>query len=179
MSHFGQEKAQRLFWNKAFHVADRVWNISLKNTFFPPAKVADLLRLVTSNSLKDLVILPYMNRSVSQVAESCGISNDQFFRFLDEQLIITAQAGASQTPFIFGAPAVCYPNSSNFYVPGGLIEMVFACLDHLESNHGQWLNKQRVVQIDQVKEGISNYHRQGIGSTGSCRDLQYTNLEYA
>lgn len=152
-SQFGQDKAQQRFWDKAMYVADRVWNISLKNTFFPPSKPLDLLRLVASNSLKDLIILPYMNRSVSQVAESFGISNHQFFRFLDEQLIITAQAGASQTPFIFGAPAICYPNFSNFYVPGGLIEMVFTCLDHLESNHGQWLNKQKVVQVDQVKEG--------------------------
>ena len=153
IGHFRQEKAQRLFWNKAFHVADRVWNISLKNTFFPPAKVADFFRLALNNSPKDLAILPYMTRSVEQVAKSCGISNESFFRFLDEQLIITAQAGAAQTPFIFGAPAVCYPNSSNFYVPGGLIEMVFSCLDHLESNQGQWLNKQRVIQIEQVKKG--------------------------
>ena len=31
--------------------------------------------------------------------------------------------------------------------------MVFTCLDHLESNHGQWLNKQKVVQINQNKQG--------------------------
>ena len=153
ISHFGEEKAQRKFWKKSFYVADRVWNISLKNTFFPPAKPSDFFRLALNNSPKDLAILPYMVRSVAQVARSCGITEERFYRFLDEQLIITAQAGATQTPFTFGAAAICYPNSSNFYVPGGLIEMVFTCLDHLESNHGQWLNKQKVVQINQNKQG--------------------------
>ena len=153
INRFGEAQAQAKFWQKAFMVNDRVWQISLKNRTFPPKNMIEWLKLPFTNSPSDLLILPYMLRSVANVAGRLGISNPAFYRFLNEQLMITAQASSLDTPFIFGAPAICYPNASNYYVPGGLIEMIYACLDFIEKKGGKYVNKQRVNGIEKNEGG--------------------------
>jgi C-3',4' desaturase CrtD len=159
---FGEAKAQKEFWMEAFRVNDRIWQISLKNRAFPPAHFFDWLKLPFANSLRDLFLLPYMRRSVANVAKSFGIKNESFYSFLDEQLMITAQAPSADTPFLFGAPAITYPNASNYYVPGGLIEMIYCCLDYIEDNGGKFVNKQRVTSIVKESGGFQVRTNEGL-----------------
>lgn len=147
IQHFGEAEAQKSYWNLAFNVSDIVWKVSGKNHFFPPRAVSDWFRLL-KNDPRDVWVLPYALLSVKDVASGKGISNPEFFRFLDEQLMISAQAGTSDTPFLFGAPACTYTNATNYSVPGGLIEMIHTLKDFIEIHGGEVRNKEKVVSLD-------------------------------
>jgi len=144
---FGEQSSQRTFWKLAFRVSDVVWKVSGKNHFFPPVKTTDWFHLL-KNDPRDVWVLPYALKSVKDVAVGCGISNPDFFRFIDEQLVISAQSASYETPFLFGAPAVTYTNSTNYYVPGGLVEMVHTLRDYITEKGGKVQTKERVVAIE-------------------------------
>jgi len=150
---FGNSESQRRFWELAFALSDVVWRVSSKNNFFPPASPRDLWSLLSSNHPKDVWILPYALKSVSDVMQQYHVDSPSFRQFVDEQLMITAQAGAKQTPFLFGAAGLTYTNYSNFYVPGGLINMVHVIRDFIEERGGTIQTKSKVRHIAQTPDG--------------------------
>ena len=154
--HFGEEKEQEQFWELIFQISDVVWKAALQNKTFPPNKLSEWFHLFR-NDLRDVWILPYAFYSVKQTASKIGISNPEFYRFLDEQLVITAQASSVETPFLFGAPALSYTNSTNYYVPGGLIEMVKVLLSRFEELGGVFLNREVVQSIEKRNGGYHVY----------------------
>ena len=145
---FGNRKGQKKFWNLAFGIADVVWKVSLRNTFFPPRKLTEWIKLFTSNSPTDVWVLPYAFKSVNQIAKKCGVATSKFLQFLDEQLMITAQAKANEVPFLFGAAGLTYTNYSNFYVPGGLLQMIYTIRNFIEQKGGKLATKQAVIHIE-------------------------------
>ncbi len=150
-AHFGNFKGQQQFWQKAYTVADTVWKVSARNPFFPPRNPAEWISLVVNNNPADAPVLRYGLMSVRQVARKCGVDTPDFIRFLDEQLIITAQSGSEDTPFLFGAAGLTYTNYSNYYVRGGLIQMIRTLKKKLETDGGELKCKKRVTNI--TKEG--------------------------
>ncbi len=149
--HFGEEASQKSFWELAFRTSDLVWRVSSKNPFFPPVEAADWLRLL-KNDPRDLRALPYALKSVRKVASGMGLTNPDFFRFLDEQLMISSQAPSAQTPFLFGAPAITYTHSTNYYVPGGLLKMSETLRDVVTDRGGEVRTKERVLYLEK-REG--------------------------
>jgi len=145
---FGNSSAQRQFWEKALALSDIVWKASSGNPFFPPQNMGDWLRLIRANSPSDAWILPYAFKSVQEVMQQTGVDTPEFVRFVDEQLMITAQSKSGDTPFIFGAPGLTYTNYSNFYVPGGLINMVKAIQHYVEEQGGQLHTKEAATHIE-------------------------------
>lgn len=145
--HFGNEREQEKFWNLAFKVSDVVWKVSSVNHFFPPQKIRDYVELF-KNDIRDVWVLPYVFRSVKKIATEIGITNHKFIKFLDEQLMISAQAVSEETPFLFGAPALTYTNYTNYYVPGGLLEMVETLAEFIREKGSHLLTKEKVLSID-------------------------------
>ena len=150
---FGNGSAQQRFWKLAAEISDLVWKASLDNHFFPPESIADWAALLRNNRIRDAWILPYAFRSVGEVMRSFGVASPAFVQFVDEQLMITAQATAANTPFLFGAPALTYTNYSNYYVPGGLINMVQTISDFIERNGGDVRTKTPVRAISRKGTG--------------------------
>jgi C-3',4' desaturase CrtD len=151
-SHFGEHAAQRAFWELAYKVSDVVWRVSGRNHFFPPVKLAEWPHLL-KNDLRDVWVLPYAFTSVKETALKVGISNPYFYRFLDEQLIISSQADSRDTPFLFGAPAVTYTNYTNYYVPGGLIKMVDILTGFIKERGGSIQVKESVISVEKNSNG--------------------------
>jgi C-3',4' desaturase CrtD len=145
---FGNETGQRSFWEEALAVSDLVWKVSLKNPFFPPQKISEWLQLATNNNPLDVWGLKYAFQSVEDVMKKYGVDTPKFRRFLDEQLMITAQAKSHQTPFLFGAAGLTYTNYSNYYVPGGLLEMVNTIREFICEKGGALHTKEGVEMID-------------------------------
>lgn len=145
--HFGEHSEQEKFWKLAYDISDVVWKVSGKNHFFPPQDAKESLQLL-KNDLRDVWVLPYAIKSVKEVALEIGVSNPKFFRFLDEQLLISAQSKSKDTPFLFGAPAITYTNYTNYYVEGGLIKMVETLQEFIEQKGGKLHTKEKVVSID-------------------------------
>jgi C-3',4' desaturase CrtD len=147
IKHFGEAAEQRAFWELSYRISDVVWRVSGKNHFFPPLNAGDWVSLL-KNDPRDLWVLPHALKSVRKTAVDIGISNPEFYQFLDEQLIISAQSKSEETPFLFGAPAITYTNYTNYYVPGGLLEMVRALQKYIEQQGGRINTKERVLSID-------------------------------
>lgn len=144
---FGEPSEQKEFWEKAFAVSDVVWKVSGRNRYFPPVEPSDWLRLV-KNDISDIWILPYAIQSVKETATKMGITNSEFYTFLDEQLMISAQSESSETPFLFGAPAITYTNYTNYYVPGGLLELVRRLEEFLIQKNGELHTREGLASID-------------------------------
>lgn len=148
---FGNEQGQRAFWNEAFKVSDLVWKVSLRNPFFPPQEFSEWGQLAINNNPLDVWVLKYAMQSVQDVLQTFGIDTPKFRRFVDEQLMITAQAKSPQTPFLFGAAGLTYTNYSNYYVPGGLLEMINTIRSFIQNKGGALHTKEGVEMI--TKEG--------------------------
>lgn len=151
---FGNPHGQRKFWAEALKVSDIVWKVSLKNPFFPPRSLKDWTRLAITNSPIDAKVLPYALKSVQQIMEKFEVDTPLFRRFVDEQLMITAQSKSTDTPFLFGAAGLTYTNYSNYYVPGGLLEMIKSIQNFVEQNRGELHTKEAVVKLLKVEDGF-------------------------
>jgi C-3',4' desaturase CrtD len=172
---FGNPEGQATFWDAAFDVADTVWKVSARNTHFPPRSVSDLVRLATSNSPLDVPALRYALISVGDMLKRHDIDTREFRAFIDEQLMITAQAGADEVPFLFGAAGITYTNYANYYVPGGLLEMIRSLQGYIEQHGGQLLTKNRVIRIS--RDPSDNLFRVETQSGQVFRSpLVYSNL---
>lgn len=144
---FGQPIEQEKFWNLAKRISDTVWKVSLKNSFFPPIDLKDWF-VLAKNDPRDVWILPYAFKSVKEISREIGITHPDFLRFLDEQLMISAQAVASETPMIFGAPALTYTNYTNYYSRGGLLEFIRVLQRKIEESNGEVKMRRKVIGID-------------------------------
>ncbi|WP_138429540.1 phytoene desaturase family protein [Fodinibius saliphilus] len=144
---FGQRSQQLSFWELAYKISDVIWKVSLNNHFFPPVKWQDLISLFGNNNPKDLWVLPYALKSVADVMKDFHLYFPEFRQFINEQLMITAQSTAEETPFLFGAAGLTYTNYSNYYVPGGLIKMIHEIRDYILKKGGEVKTKSPVVSI--------------------------------
>jgi len=162
---FGNARQQQEFWELALRVSDLVWRASERNPFFPPDTPSEWLQLAVNNNPAHAWVLPYAIRSVKEVMQEFGIASDSFLSFVDEQLMITAQAKAQDTPFLFGAPALTYTNSSNYYVPGGLIKMIESIADFIKSGGGAIHNKEPVEQILRKDNAYKVFTSKGVYSS--------------
>jgi phytoene dehydrogenase-like protein len=153
---FEQPAQQRKFWQHLLRLNDFVWQASARNRRFPPQGLGDLLTLAVSNPPQDLPKPLWAFVSIERMLRFYGLAGDERFRrFLNEQLLITAQSFVEQTPFLFGAPALCYTNASNYYIPGGMIRLPFALMAKLGQFGGDLRLRHRVDRIE----------RQGAGYT--------------
>jgi len=156
---FGNERSQQSFWELALNVSDIVWEASERNSFFPPQSLREWLKLPINNKPSHLWVLPYAFKSVEEVIKSHGLDSPRFRKFVDEQLMITAQSTASETPFLFGAPALTYTNYSNYYVPGGLIKMVDEIASFVRKKGGALHTKEPVQHITKKEKGYRVYSK--------------------
>lgn len=152
---FGDAEKQEKFWRLAWKISEVVWRIAGSNLRFPPSSIKDLLYLGIQNNPADIRYLKYAFQSVETVLKKHGLGqNKALMRFLDEQLMITAQNTSSETPFLFAAPALCYTNYSNYYLPGGMISLPKALYRELRWRGSQLRLRKKVTSIRQQKDGL-------------------------
>lgn len=121
---FGKYK-QREFWEHCYGISQEVWRTSLRQRSFPFSNTKDLLLSGMRVTPGQLRLLPGAFRTMEQVLQKYGLrQNELFTQFVNEQLLITAQNYLPEVNELFGATALCYTLYSNYYVPGGLINLV-------------------------------------------------------
>jgi phytoene dehydrogenase-like protein len=150
---FGKAKEQKAFWKKTKELSDFVWRVSETNVFFPPKSVGDWFEAVKKNKIADLPKLKNLFISTKNALESFGLNDQKFIRFIDEQLMITAQSSSDDVPYLFAAPALTYPHAQNYYVPGGLWNMAYACTKFVSDNGGVFESKAAVIKIIKNNDG--------------------------
>ncbi len=129
--------AQRAFWEKCMEVSEFVWQASTRYVHFPPGNRRDLLETIKNFKSSDLRYGRYALISTEKIMKKYGVDSAPFRAFVDEQLMITAQNTADEVNFLFGAAALCYTNYDNYYIDGGLINLVQPLINYIEENSGK------------------------------------------
>ncbi|TPE43377.1 phytoene desaturase family protein [Pontibacter mangrovi] len=134
---FGQ-RGQRAFWEHCYQVSRQVWRTSLQQTSFPISNAKDLLLSGLRVRPSQLTLLPGAFRTMEDVLRKYDLlQHEPFVDFVNEQLLITAQNYLPEVNELFGATALCYTLYSNYYVPGGLINLVKPVLAYLGRQGGE------------------------------------------
>ena len=148
---FGPEK-QEAFWKHCFKISQQVWNVSMQQRSFPPSSLSDLLQLVRNFNFKQLPLARSAFRSMDHLLRSYGLNNNEVFvDFVNEQLLITAQNYAKDVNVLFGATALCYTLFDNYYVPGGMINLVKPMVEYIENHGGQVIYRSPVKKV--IRQG--------------------------
>jgi C-3',4' desaturase CrtD len=144
---FGK-KNQRAFWKFCYQISQFVWETSLKQTAFPPSNFSDLLYCIRNVSLSQLRYAGYAFFSMEWLLKKFDLlENQAFVDFVNEQLLITAQNYLHEVNILFGATALCYTNYGNYYVKGGLINLVNPLVEYLEKQGSTIFLRHKVEKI--------------------------------
>lgn len=150
---FGKYK-QREFWEHCHRISRQVWRTSLKQRSFPFSSLSDVLLGVTRARPSQLSLLPSAFRTMQDVLQKYGLHQNRLFTdFVNEQLLITAQNHAHEVNELFGATALCYTLYSNYYVDGGLINLVKPIVSYLSENGGEVKYGHDVTQVHTLQNG--------------------------
>ena len=144
VARFGLGPAEA-FWRDQESTADRVWSLSRAPwPPGPPAEWLDLARLARPDLIR---LLPHLNRTVAAVLRRHRVDSRQVRGFVDAQLLITAQAGAAETAWLYGATALDFARSGVFAVAGGIGAIAECLAEALRRQGGTVLYKRRVTAI--------------------------------
>lgn len=160
---FGK-KNQREFWEFCYKVSQFVWKTSLRQTAFPPTKLTDWWQCVRNASLQQVNYARYAFFSMQWLLKKFDLLDNQLFvDFVDEQLLITAQNYHPEVNVLFGATALCYTNYKNYYMPGGLINLVNPLIEYLEQHGSQVMlrNGAQSVEYDAAAKQYKVHTKQG------------------
>lgn len=144
---------QAAFWRYCYRIAALVWRTSTKQVHFPPDSITDLWSMAKNFRPEQVLALPAAFTTMDQLLKRFGLDkHDKFCRFIDEQLLITAQNKAAEVNVLFGATALCYTNFPNWYVPGGLRHLVEPFVAYIEAHGGQMAYRTAVQSIKKVDD---------------------------
>jgi C-3',4' desaturase CrtD len=139
------------FWEQQGKIADLGWSLSAQGLPWPPSDFAELLQIARvglSNFPRDLQAVPFALSSVYQWLERAGLaSNKAFVRFIDAQLLISAQTTSKGANAMYGATALDLARQGVFHVEGGIGGLAETLVDKIEALGGRVLFKQRATGI--------------------------------
>lgn len=151
---FGKQN-QAAFWKHCYAISQKVWQISGQQRAFPPQNLHDLWDLALHFKPGQVLAIPHAFETVSACLKRFKLDqNESFCRFVDEQLLITAQNKREEVNMLFGATALCYTNFGNYYMPGGMAGLVNRLTEYLQSNGGRVLLRSRVTSIQPQSQGM-------------------------
>lgn len=145
------EGNQRGFWEDAWKTSQFVWEASSRYLHFPPGNFSDLIKLAQAAAPAHLLQIPAAFKTVSTMMQKYRVDTPAFRQFVDEQLLITAQNHSPEVNWLFGAAALCYTNYGNYYLDGGLSNLVQPFVDFVISNGGAL----------RLREKVTSIHREG------------------
>ncbi|MBC7815260.1 MAG: FAD-dependent oxidoreductase, partial [Burkholderiales bacterium] len=112
------------FWNEQAIVADLSWSLAARGLPWPPADAMELLTLARtglSQFPRDLRLLPLACLSAAHWLRRYGLDRDPAFRrFIDGQLIISAQTTSSDANALYSATALDLPRQGVYHAVGGM-----------------------------------------------------------
>lgn len=152
---------QAEFWQYCYKVAQFVWAASLRQKGMPPRRLSDLWSLVKNFRPKQLWYARLAFFSVKDLLKKFGLDkNQRFIDFVNAQLLITSQNDYQETNILFGATALCYTNFSNYYVFGGMLQLVKPICEYIENKGGKIEYRQAVKAVQMLTNDKPNKNQQ-------------------
>ncbi|CAD5257882.1 MULTISPECIES: NAD(P)/FAD-dependent oxidoreductase [unclassified Imperialibacter] len=161
-------KGQRPFWEFCYKVSRFVWDASLRFREFPSSSFSDLVKLASNARITDFTYARWSFYSMAGLLRKYGLDqNERFVAFVNEQLLITAQNQMEEVNVLFGATALCYTNYGNYYLDGGMINLVNPLVNYIEGRGGVVALRCRVEKI------VADGERYTIGTSKGTFDSRF------
>ncbi len=138
------------FWRAQEMLADISWDISSRPFPWPPQSPRDLMILVQAVRPATLRALPYILRSIGDVAPQ---GDDMFRAFLDGQLLISAQTTSENANALYASAALDLPRRGVNHVRGGIGALAKTLVDWIRGNRGVVHYRQHAQQIVKSRDG--------------------------
>lgn len=159
---------QRAFWEYCYKISQFVWQTSLQQTTFPPSHWRDWVGMARNFRLGQLWNARHALHSTADLLRQFGLhTNPLFVDFVNEQLLITAQNRMEEVNILFGATALCYTNYSNYYIYGGLYQLVRPLAEYIEARGGNVLTRTGVERVEPCANGYR------VHTTNGATEVDY------
>ena len=146
---FFGKRGQAEFWKECDSISTFVWETSTRQLAFPPDSFRDLLECIRHVKILDFSKIPAAFLSTQDLLKKHGLDTHEEFReFVNEQLMITAQNTSEEVNALFGATALCYTLMGNYYLPGGMIQLILPFVNYLINHSGDLFLKTGVTKIE-------------------------------
>jgi C-3',4' desaturase CrtD len=139
------------FWRWQESIADRMWAVALAGAPWPPQGVSDLARLAQAGlGLAGAAPpqLPSMGlAALRPLAAHLPDASPRLRRYLDGQLLISAQATADRANALYAAAALDMPRRGVAHVRGGIGQLAEALAEAVRRHGGRVHYRQRVTNV--------------------------------
>jgi len=138
------------FWREQAQLADICWKLAAEGLPWPPQSAAEVLRLVhvgLAHFPRDLHLLPLVFASTRDWLRRRGHTDPAFERFLDAQLLISAQTTAANANAVYSATALDLARQGVYHVRGGMGGVAAALVDKIGALGGEVRFRQRVSRV--------------------------------
>lgn len=139
------------FWEHQSRIADLGWSLSAAGLPWPATTFSEILELARAGLAhfpEDLLLLPLAFRTAYQWLGQHGLALDfAFTRFIDAQLLISAQTTSQHANAIYSATALDLARQGVYHVAGGIGGLAETLVSKLEALGGEVRYRQRVTRI--------------------------------
>jgi C-3',4' desaturase CrtD len=149
--------AAESFWRWQEGTADRMWGLALHGVPWPPQSLTDLTHLAGAGLelaasapawLPGLVL-----DSLRPLAEHLSHAPVRLRRYVDGQLLISAQATSERANALYGAAALDMPRRGVVHVRGGMGRLAEALADAVRRHGGRVHYRQHVTRVVRQRNG--------------------------
>jgi len=146
------------FWREQARIAGMLWRISEGGLPWPAASAGELIR-IARKGLEGLPgtlrLMTFATRTAHDWLAMHGLDADpDFVRFIDSQLLISAQAVSRDANALNAAIALDLPASGTWQVRGGVGRIAELLADSVERDGGAVLYGKQVVRIDSIRREV-------------------------
>ncbi len=142
------------FWRKQEMLADVSWDLSKRALPWPPQNLGELTTLGLSVRPSTVRGAPYLLQTIADMAPH---GDPSFRRFLDSQLLISAQTTSDKANALYGSAALDLPRRGVNHVRGGIGSLAQTLAQWVADNGGEIYYRQEVEQIS-----TTNGRAQGV-----------------
>lgn len=139
------------FWEHQSQIADLGWALAAENFPWPPTNFSEFLQLARTGLAffpKDLLLLPLAYQTAYQWLNQYGLAQDSaFLRFIDAQLLISAQTTAQYANAVYSATALDLARQGVYHVAGGIGGLAETLVSNIRGFGGEVIYRQRVTRI--------------------------------
>ncbi|HYO89044.1 MAG TPA: NAD(P)/FAD-dependent oxidoreductase [Candidatus Limnocylindrales bacterium] len=156
------------FWDEQTALARIGWTLAGEGLPWPPSDAAELMRLAgigMGHFPRDLRLAPFALMSTWRWLGLRGLHEDRaLMRFIDAQLLISAQTTARGANAAYSATALDLARQGVYHASGGMGTIAEQLVEAVEAAGGQVLYRQKVEAIE-VREGLVTAVRTKKGET--------------
>jgi C-3',4' desaturase CrtD len=172
------------FWEEQARLARTLWRLSAEALPWPVSDLQDVAGLAgrALGTLPDSVfLLPFLQRTAFEWLASYGLDADaEFVRFIDAQLLISAQTTSRHANALNAAIALDLPVAGTWRVEGGIGTVAQCLADSIERDGGAVLYGKKVIRLDTINRealGVETADGDALATDALVANLTPESLE--